>query len=112
MTAPTLQISKIEDREDSGECGACGRTNLRWIAILSDGTGVGMECAKKILGYRPATKSFDWIAHFTPVAEHVEYGTTYVMWQRKCGNETRETQDGVLMVVGGVRNDWTKKGWL
>lgn len=112
MTATTLHIAKIEDREFEGECSACPKTGLRWIAILSDGTAVGLECAKKILGYRPAPNVYNWIADFTPAAEHVEYGDTWVMWQHKTRNETRETRNGHLMTVGGVRTDWTRRGWL
>lgn len=119
MTATTtLHIAIIEDHEGDGECGNCGRTGLRWIATLSDGSKVGVECAKKLLGYRPTTKSFDWVQYFRVEAEHVETApngeqTFWAMWVRKDGRtETRETRDGYLVAVGGVRTDWTKRGWL
>jgi hypothetical protein len=112
MTTATLTITRIDDHEGDGECSSCRRTGLRWVATLSDGTAVGLECAKKILGWKPAPASYNWIADFTPVAEHVDYGDTLVMWQHKTGNQTRETCNGVLVTVGGVRADWTKKGWL
>lgn len=107
-----LEIARIDDYEGTGECSACGRTGLRWIARLTDGTAVGLECAKKVLGWKPAPAAYNWIADFAPVAEYVEYSSTYVLWQHKTRNQTRETRNGVLITVGGVRADWTKKGWL
>ncbi len=115
-TATKLTIARIDDHEGDGDCSNCGRTGLRWIATLSDGSKVGLECAKKLLGFRPAPAAYQWVGFFEPVAEHVErYGydtVTWVLWQRKGGAETRETRNGVLMTVGGCRKDWTKKGWL
>lgn|SRR5574342_47012 len=108
----TLVISKIEDREFEGECGECGRHGLRWVAILSDGSAVGLECAKRVLGYRPAPATYQWVSDFEPVAEHTEHAQTWVMWQRKGGTATRETLNGRLVAVGGVRADWLKRGWL
>ena len=112
MTAVTLTVAKIEDYEGSGHCTLCGRENLRWICTLTDGTKVGTECAKKVLGWKPQPKNYQWIGDFRIAAEHVEYGTTFVMWQHKTGRETRETRDGGLTAVGGVRQDWTRRGWL
>ena len=109
----TLTITKIEDLEGDGQCGECGRNGLRWLATLSDGTRVGLECAKKVLGFRPKPLAYDWIADYEISAEHSECGSHYVMWQRK-GNPgfTRETKNGSLMQVGGVRADWIKRGWV
>jgi hypothetical protein len=117
MTAATITISRIDDTGGDGECSSCGRGGIRWLITLSDGSAVGIECARKVLGFRPAPKTYDWIADFTAVAEHaVTYPNgevdTYVMWQHKTGRETRETCNGILVTVGGVRTDWTKKGWL
>jgi hypothetical protein len=112
MTAATITISRIDDTGSDGECSSCGRTGLRWIATLSDGTVVGLECAKQILGFRPAPKTYNWIADFTAVAEHVEHEDTWVLWQHKTGTQTRDTRNGVLMNIGGARTDWTRKGWL
>ena len=109
-TRPT--IAKIEDREFDGTCGACGREGLRWIAVLSDGSALGLECAKRVIGYKPAPTAYAWIGDFRVVAEHVEHGVTYVLWQSRRGAGTRETQNGVLMSVGGARAEWTAKGWL
>lgn len=117
MATATLTIARIDDAGGDGECSACGRGGIRWMVFLSDGTAVGIECARKALGFRPAPKTYDWIGEFTAVAEHVETFPngevdTCVMWQRKGGTETRETCNGVLVTIGGVRADWTKKGWL
>lgn len=116
-TTAHLTITRIEDREGEGDCSHCQRTGLRWIVILSDGTAVGVECAKKVLGYKPAPKSYQWVQHFTVEATKVERWpngeeTHWAMWTRKDGRETRETSNGVLVTVGGVRADWTRKGWL
>lgn len=106
-----LHAIKIEDHEGNGICTACGREGLRWIVTLSDGTQVGTECTKKILGYKPQSKHYNWIADFEIIAEHNERGTYFVMWQQKNGRETRETRDGSLVSVGGIRKDWTQRGW-
>lgn len=111
-TAAKMSIVRIDDHEGDGDCSSCGRTGLRWIATLSDGTHVGLECAKKILGWKPAPTSYNWIADFSPVAERVEFGETFVLWQHKTRNQTRETCNSVLISVGGCRANWTKKGWL
>ncbi|GIH07514.1 hypothetical protein Rhe02_55810 [Rhizocola hellebori] len=112
MTNTKPMIWKIEDREFQGECSACPRTGLRWIAVLSDGSTVGLECAKKIVGFRPSPITYTWVADFEPIAEHNDHGTLYVMWQRKGGKATRETKNGALVSVGGVRSDWIKRGWV
>lgn len=112
MTTATVTISRIDDHEGEGDCSSCGRTGLRWIATLSDGAAVGLECAKKVLGWKPAPADYNWIADFTPIAEYVEYDSTYVLWQHKTRNQTRETRNGTLVSVGGCRADWTKQGWL
>jgi hypothetical protein len=106
-----ITLAKIEDREGDGTCSSCNRQGLRWIAVLSDGTAVGLECANKILGFRPARTAYSWAEHFTAVAEHTESGSVYVLWQRKGGRETRETRNGILESVGGARRDWISRGW-
>ncbi len=105
-------VVKIEDHEGSGECQSCGRTGLRWIVTLSDGSKVGTECAKKVMGWTPAPKSYAWVADYTPVAEHVIGAEHFIMWQHKHGNRTRMTINGVLYQDGGVRQDWIRKGWI
>jgi hypothetical protein len=108
---PRLTISKIEDHEGNGRCSACDREGLRWICTLSDSTTVGTECAKKLVGYKPAPKQYQWVADFAPGAEHNDHGVVYVMWQHKSGNATRETRNGHLSTVGGVGADWDRLGW-
>lgn len=108
---PRLTITKIEDHEGNGRCSACDREGLRWICTLSDSTTVGTECAKKLVGYKPAPKQYQWVADFAPVAEHVDGGSVFVLWQHKQGTATRETCDGHLSSVGGVRQEWTRRGW-
>jgi hypothetical protein len=107
-----LHIVKIEDHEGDGTCTACGREGLRWIVTLSDGTQVGTECTKRVTGAKPAPKSYTWVGDFRIVAEHDEYGTSYVLWQHKDGRETRETRDGTLTAVGGIRQAWAWRGWI
>ena len=53
-TADTATVHHLEDHEGAGECQQCGRTGLRWVAILTDSTRVGVECAKKINAAVPA----------------------------------------------------------
>lgn len=107
-----LTIAKIEDHEGDGRCSACSREGLRWVATLSDGTTVGLECAKKAVGFKPSPIEYSWIGDYEIVAEHIEYGQTYVMWQRKGRAQTRETRNGVTVAVGGVRARWVADGWL
>lgn len=113
MTATKLHITLIEDYEFEGECSSCNRSGLRWVATLSDGTKVGLECAKKILGYRPKTDVYAWINDFKLVGTHTEGTVTYGLWQHKLNpRATRETYNGHLNQVGGVRNDWERRGWI
>jgi hypothetical protein len=111
MNTATVTLVKVEDHEGNGECSECGRTGLRWIATLSDGTTVGVECAKKVMGWKPAPKTYAWTADFAATAEHIECGETFILWTAKTGNATRETRNGNLTAVGGVRQAWTARGW-
>jgi hypothetical protein len=111
-TATTVHLVKIEDHEGFGICQECNREGLRWIARLSDGSGVGVECAKGILGYRPAPKSYAWVSDYTAIAEVVEYGETFVLWQHKRGALTSSTRNGQLFSVGGARAEWIARGWM
>jgi hypothetical protein len=112
MSTAAVTLTKIEDHEGSGTCGQCGREGLRWVATMSDGSLVGLECAKKIIGYRPSPDSYRWVADYVATAEHAEYKQSYVLWTHRCGNGTRETCNGVLTAVGGVSKQWERKGWL
>lgn len=116
-TTKTPTLAYVMDAEGAGECGACDRTGLRWIAVLSDGSHVGLECAKKVMGFRPAPKAYNWIPEFEIVATKVECaGTssecTWALWQHKTGPQTRETRNGSLATVGGARGDWERRGWV
>ena len=111
-TTSTPHLVKVEDHEGTGTCGACDREGLRWVCILSDGSRIGTECAKKLMGWKMAPKAYNWVADFEPVAEFVEYGATYVLWQYKRGAQTRETRNGHLVAVGGRREEWKRMGWL
>ena len=108
----TLTLSKIEDREGFGACGECGREGLRWIATLSDGSTVGLECSKKVLGFKPAPKTYNWVPDFRPVAEFNDCGNVHVMWQHREGSATRETLNGNLVQIGGVATKWRQRGWV
>lgn len=111
MTA-RLTVQVVEDREGQGECSNCPKVGLRWVAILSDGSAVGLECAKRLTGYAPRRIAYDWIPDFVRVAEHSDDGTLFVMWQHKAGNATRETRNGHPTQIGGVRAEWIRRGWL
>jgi hypothetical protein len=89
-----LTVAKVEDYEGDGECGHCDRTGLRWIVTLSDGSKVGSECAKKLMGWKMSPKNYSWVNRFVPVAEKSMKHGNYVLWQGKTG------KGGVLMVNG------------
>lgn len=114
MTATTARptVARIDDHEGQGECGNCRRTGLRWIATLTDGSEVGLECAKQILGWKPRPVNYDWIKDFRPVAEAKDCDVTYVLWQHKAGNATRTTRNGSLWGVGAQRAEWVRNAWL
>lgn len=107
----TIKLHKIEDYEGHGICRECGREGLRWIATLSDGSQVGLECSKRVLGFKPAPKAYNWLADFRPVAEFNDCGNLHVMWQHKAGTATRETLNGNLVQIGGVSAKWQQRGW-
>jgi len=114
MTAQQLPtITRYEDHEGDGRCGLCEREGLRWIAVLSDGSTVGSECAKKATGTKAiAPAKLAWLAHFEVVAEVVDCGNTHTLWQHRGGVATRETVNGHLSKVGGARADWIADGWI
>jgi hypothetical protein len=114
MTTTTRpRLVKIEDHEGYGICHECRREGLRWVAVLSDGTQVGTECAKRVLGFKLAPKDYNWAADFTPVAEYVDCGDMFVLWQHKQRPTLdRSTLNGRLFAVNGVRAEWQRRGWL
>ncbi len=105
----TIQIVKVEDREGNGECSACGRTGLRWTVIVSDGTAVGTECSKKILGIKISPRDYQWTRDYQPVDERISDGGNHeVLWQHKTRNLTALSVNGTLTLVGGARKEWTQ----
>jgi hypothetical protein len=110
MNPNRATLVRVDDREGQGSCGACGREGLRWVAILSDGSAVGLECARAVIGYRPARRDYSWMADYRPVAEHRDCGDVLVLWERD--GRTRETANGHLTAAGGVRREWERRGWL
>lgn len=113
-----VTLVRVEDREGAGTCLVCGREGLRWVCVLSDGSQVGTECAKPVLGWKPTPQQYKWTPDYRPVAEHDDGELPsggrciYVLWQHKTGSTTRETRNGRLTAVGGARDDWQRRGWL
>lgn len=117
MTSTTARVTIREiqdtsDHDEPGTCGECGRQGLRWVAILSTGAAVGLECAKPILGYKPQPKSYNWLADFTAVARYQEGDALHILYQHRTGTATRSTTNGSTTLVGGARAAWTQRGWL
>ena len=86
----TVTVVKVEDHEYEGTCGACGKEGVRWVVTLSDGSRVGGECAKKLLGWAPTAKKFSWVTGLTPLVEEMIDGEAIVVW----ANQTR-TRGGI-----------------
>ena len=81
MTNTQITVLKVEDFEGTGECTMCSKTGLRWVVSLSDGSQVGGECAKKIMGWSPSKKSHGWVQGLTAVAEReLKGGVLAVLW--------------------------------
>ena len=102
-----LTIEKIEDREGDGTCRHCGREGLRWIFILSDGTEIGSGCARKVLGWAPAPKSYTWAAK----VEAVETVGAHTLYRsRKNGDAVMVIAQGANLVVSGP-GAWVRSRW-
>ena len=99
---PALYITAIEDHEDSGRCQTCGREGLRWICRLSDGTGVGLECSKKVLGFVPKPTNYNWMTGYKPIAQHADKWQTFTLYQNDKGR-TVMTENGRPIAVGNGR---------
>lgn len=108
----TAKLHHIEDHEGTGECQECGRTGLRWVCYLTDGSRVGTECAKRVMGWKPAPKQYNWVPNFDMIATHEEGGDAWCLWQRQGAAQTVETRNGVLYSIGGARSEWIAKGWV
>lgn len=101
-----VRVEFIHDREGDGFCGACQREGLRWVVQLSDGSMVGLECAKAVLGFRPAPKAYKWVEDFRLVGTVSNPYETLGWWERKDGKAGAVTVNGVLKVTGPV--EWAK----
>lgn len=98
----TIHVVKVEDHEYEGTCGACGKQGVRWIVTLSDGSTVGGECAKRILGWAPTKASHGWVTGMIPVQEATSFGDHWVLWQAKKGYKSVISRNGYAQAVGGT----------
>lgn len=80
MSENKVTVIKVTDYEYEGTCTACGKESVRWIVSLSDGSHVGGECAKKILGWAPTAKGFSWVTGMTAIVEEIIEGQSIVVW--------------------------------
>jgi hypothetical protein len=103
----TLTIEKIEDREGDGTCRHCDREGLRWIFILSDGQEIGSGCARKVLGFAPAPKTYAWVANFAAV-ETANGHTLYA--SKRHGDAVMAIAQGANLVVNGP-GAWVRDRW-
>lgn len=106
-----LTVWKVEDHEGDGECSACGRTGLRWVTFLSDGSRVGGECAKKILGWAPTKRTHGWVQGLTAVAEKEVCGpvgrTQAVLYRSESGKGGAMSIGGNLQATGPF--EWVER---
>ena len=87
MNATGWHLHHVEDQEGDGVCAHCGRTGLRWIAVLVNDDGetiqVGTACAQRALGIptpRPATLT--WMAGAVLVASKTVGNSGWTLWRR------------------------------
>lgn len=101
MNTTQTTITKFEDHEGYGLCTACGREGLRWIAVLSDGSAVGSECAKRKTGVpMPAPSKLAWLKGKRVVAEHATKWETTVLYRSESGRYALAI-NGVCQQFGG-----------
>lgn len=111
MTTETLTVSHITDEESFGVCSACDREGLRWLVHFNQNhLPVGLECAKKVLGFKPAPKSYNWMNGFTVTRTFVEgegrdWAVTFVLYTHTNGR-TAMTRNGNLTHMGGADRAW------
>jgi hypothetical protein len=107
-TTQTITVLKIEDHGGEGICTACGKEGLRWVSILSDGSRVGGECAKKIMGWKPTAKSHAWVTGLHIIAEGDMSPVQYaVLWSDETGRRGAVSINGVANVSGPL--DWCRQ---
>jgi hypothetical protein len=100
MGTQTLTAVKVESCEGDGECSRCNRTGLIWVVTLSDGTRVGGECAKILLGWKPTKASHSWLKGMAATAETTVYNDTLILWVN--GNRAAISRNGNLQTSGPV----------
>ena len=105
MDASKPTVVRVEDREHEGTCGMCGKEGVRWIVVLDDGSQVGGECAKKILGWAPTSKKFSWVTGMTPVITAWSRMDGHVtVWQHENGVRAAISINGYPMTFGGINS--------
>ena len=102
MSAQEIMVLKVTDYEYEGTCSACGKEGVRWIVSLSDGSHVGGECAKKILGWAPTPKTFSWVTGMTAIVEEIIDGQSVVVWQDQGATRGAISVNGHLQQSGSV----------
>lgn len=106
-TARRTTVSHITDEEGTGTCSACDREGLRWLVHFNqDQLPVGLECAKKVLGFKPAPKTYNWMEGYSLTRTIVEcegrpMAVTWNLYTNAAGR-TVSTRNGVLQVIGGA----------
>lgn len=113
MTDTKPTVIRVEDREHEGTCGLCGKEGVRWIVVLDDGSQVGGECAKKILGWAPTAKKFSWVTGMTPtLTADCGIDGTVVLWTSESGRRAALSVNGHPQTFGPtewIRAQYDKK---
>ena len=93
----------IQDCEYDGTCTMCGKEGVRWIVVMSDGSRVGGECAKKLLGWKPTAKNFSWVTGMKPAFNVfvLGYGNV-VVWKSKNQVTGAISVNGHPMMFGSI----------
>lgn len=109
-TRPT--VSHITDAEGTGTCSACDREGLRWLVhFTGDQLPVGVECAKRVLGYTPARKNYTPLAGLTLTAQHDDCGNSWALYVSEDGRRSIATLNGVPNIIGQAARHWQARGW-
>lgn len=70
------------------------------MVTLSDGSQVGGECAKKILGWALTAKKFSWVSGLSVAAEHVGAFHSAVLWVNEAGTRGAISLNGHPQTFG------------
>jgi len=96
-------VVRVEDCEYEGTCTMCGRENVRWIVIFDDGSRVGGECAKKILGWAPTAKKFSWVTGMKPfITASSRMDGNVTVWKHENGVRGAISVNGYPQTFGGI----------